>query len=92
MIVGRGPRRVAAQIGRAVLVEQARQHRVGRAQVRDRVGGRPPSAAARAGRPGAYGWPSTTPGTPVFVEYPGCRRMSGRMRRSACATAIAASA
>src|SRR5205814_10181860 len=35
--------------------------------------------------------PSTTPGTPVLVEYAGWIRVSGRMWRTACATAIAAS-
>ena len=39
-----------------------------------------------------YGCPSTTPGTPVFVEYLGWMRISGRMECTACATATAASA
>jgi hypothetical protein len=51
-----------------VLVQQAGQDRVGRAQVRDgAVGGR------------AQGCPSTAPGTPVFVEYLGWIFMSGRI-------------
>ena len=41
MVARRGPRRVAPQVGRPVLVEQAGEHRVGGAQVRERgVGGR----------------------------------------------------
>jgi hypothetical protein len=56
VVVVRGrPRRIAAKRGRADLVDQARQDGVGAAQVRDGVSG-------------AQGWPSTPPGTPVFVE------------------------
>jgi membrane protein implicated in regulation of membrane protease activity len=75
----RGPGSVAAQVGRAVLVEQPGEDGVGRAKVGDR-GGR------------AQGWPSTAPGTPVFVEYFGWIFISGRIRCTAWATAIAASA
>ena len=59
-----------------MLVEQPREHRVGGAQV----------------LPGVYAWPSTAPGTPVFVEYFGWIFISGRMWCTACETAIAASA
>ena len=65
-----------ALLGHATLVEQPREHRVGGAQV----------------LPGVYAWPSTAPGTPVFVEYLGWIFISGRMWCTACETAIAASA
>ena len=80
MIVGRRPRRIALGGRRAQLVEQAGEDRVRPAQVRDGLGAR------------AQGCPSTAPGTPVFVEYFGWIRMSGRMWCTAWATAIAASA
>ena len=50
------------------------------------------AGAARRGRAALYGWPSTAPGTPVFVEYLGWIFMSGRIWCTAWATAIAASA
>ena len=65
-----------SRLGDAALVEQPREHRVGGAQV----------------LPGVYAWPSTAPGTPVFVEYFGWIFISGRMWWTACETAIAASA
>ena len=65
-----------ARLGHPALVEQPREHRVGGAQV----------------LPGVYAWPSTAPGTPVFVEYLGWIFISGRMWCTACETAIAASA
>ena len=77
MVARRRAGGIAAQGGGPVLVEQAREDRVGRAQVRQR---------------GGYGWPSTAPGTPVFVEYLGWIFISGRMWCTACETAIAASA
>ena len=80
MVVGRRPRRIALGGRRAQLVEQAGEDRVRRAQVRDGVGRR------------AQGCPSTAPGTPVFVEYFGRIFISGRIRCTAWATAIAASA
>jgi hypothetical protein len=52
-----------SRLGDAALVEQPREHRVGRPQV----------------LPGVYAWPSTAPGTPVFVEYFGWIFISGRM-------------
>jgi hypothetical protein len=52
-----------ARFGHSALVEQPREHRVGGAQV----------------LPGVYAWPSTAPGTPVFVEYLGWIFISGRM-------------
>jgi hypothetical protein len=48
------PRRIAIQRGRADLVEEPREDAVCLAQMIER---------ARA-----QGWPSTPPGTPVFVE------------------------
>ena len=62
--------RRAAVAARATpaLVEQPREHRVGGAQV----------------LPGVYAWPSTAPGTPVFVEYFGWIFISGRMWWTAC--------
>ena len=65
-----------SRLGYPALVEQPREHRVGGAQV----------------LPGVYAWPSTAPGTPVFVEYFGWIFISGRMWCTACETAIAASA
>ena len=61
----------------SVQVEQPPQDRVGRPQDIERPG---------------YGCPATTPGTPVLVEYFGWILVSGRMRCTACDTAIAASA
>lgn len=72
------PPRVALGGRRPVLVEQAGDDRVRRAEVRD--------------ADVAQGWPSTAPGTPVFVEYFGWSFVSGRMWWTAWATAIAASA
>ena len=66
-------------------MEQAGEHRVGAEQVGDRIGG-------GAIRCRAQGWPSTAPGTPVFVEYFGWIFISGRIRCTAWATATAASA
>ena len=43
VVARRGPRRVAPQVGRPVLVEQAREHRVGGAQVRERGVGAAPA-------------------------------------------------
>jgi hypothetical protein len=83
VVGGPRPRRLASQVRRAELVEQPGEDRVGRAQVSDR-------ACAIPGR--AQGWPSTAPGTPVFVEYFGWIFISGRIRCTAWATAIAASA
>jgi hypothetical protein len=54
VVAGRRAARVAHERRLAVSVEQAREHRVGGAQVGEGV--------AR------YGCPSTAPGTPVFVE------------------------
>ena len=52
MVARRGPRRVAPQVGRPVLVEQAGEDRVGGAQVRERgVDGR----ARRHVRPASAG-------------------------------------
>jgi hypothetical protein len=55
MVVHSRPRGIADERRRADLVDQPRQDRIGAAQVRD-------------GIVGAQGWPSTPPGTPVFVE------------------------
>ncbi len=63
---------------RAEPVDDLPQDAVGRSQVRDARGG--------------YGWPSTAPGTPVFVEYLGWMRTSGRIACTAWETATAASA
>ncbi len=90
MIARPRPRCVRAQVRPAVLVEQAAEDGVGRAEVGE--GG---CLAARRGATrsgGAQGWPSTAPGTPVFVEYFGWIFISGRSRCTAWATAIAASA
>jgi hypothetical protein len=69
----RGVRSAARRPGlrHSALVEQPREHRVGGAQV----------------LPGVYAWPSTAPGTPVFVEYLGWIFISGRMWCTACETA-----
>jgi hypothetical protein len=48
---------------RAVAGDERAEDRVDRPQVRQR---------------GLYGWPSTAPGTPVFVEYAGCSFICGR--------------
>jgi hypothetical protein len=55
VVVHGRPRGITGERRRADLVDQARQDRIGAAQVRDGVSG-------------AQGWPSTPPGTPVFVE------------------------
>jgi hypothetical protein len=65
---------------RSDAVDQRAQDRVGRPQVLD--------PGLRSG----YACPSTAPGTPVFVEYFGWIRVSGRIACTAWETAIAASA
>src|SRR5207244_12742693 len=73
------PRARRRGAGRA---RRARARRSGRASPGPRPGG------ARA----PYGWPATTPGTPVLVEYFGWIFESGRISWTAWATAIADSA
>jgi hypothetical protein len=80
MVTTCGSRGIAALVRRADRVDQARERRVGGARGATAV-----SAPRQA-------WPSTAPGTPVFVEYFGWIFISGRSRCTAWATAIAASA